>query len=219
MVLSDFLSRQNHDNINPHEIIPISFNMYQVLHEKYYNIGNIENCLVQTWSQTKSRGIKLPKIHSMRTNLDPNILQKQQANPIKCSIEKPSIGQDRAGLRRSSSINQTIISPSELSQKIPWETKIETRKTNHVNFTDPMHSINNTDEGMMHTRHLIPDVPFHPGPTHRPLPKLITSNMPRRQESSQSSDSSDINLNFEENSPFQEGVMSEAYQRPDNSFF
>ena len=43
MVLSDFLSKQNHDDSNSHEIIPISFNMYQVLHEKYYNIGNTEN--------------------------------------------------------------------------------------------------------------------------------------------------------------------------------
>ena len=42
MVLSDFLSRQDHDDNNPHEIIPISFNMYQVLHENYYNIGNTE---------------------------------------------------------------------------------------------------------------------------------------------------------------------------------
>ena len=45
MVLSDFLSRQNNDDSNPHEIIPISFNMYQVLHEKYYHT---ENYLVQT---------------------------------------------------------------------------------------------------------------------------------------------------------------------------
>ena len=29
MVLSDFLSRQNNDDSNPHEIIPISFNTYQ----------------------------------------------------------------------------------------------------------------------------------------------------------------------------------------------
>ena len=48
--------------------------------------------------------------------------------------------------------------------------------------------------------------------------------MSRCQESSQSSPSpeninSDINLDFEENSPFQEGVISEAYQRPDKSFF
>ena len=40
MVLSDFLSRQNNDESNPHEIIPISFNMHQVLHENYYNIEN-----------------------------------------------------------------------------------------------------------------------------------------------------------------------------------
>ena len=34
MILNDFLSRQNNDDSNPHEIIPISFNMYQVLHKK-----------------------------------------------------------------------------------------------------------------------------------------------------------------------------------------
>ena len=33
MVLSDFFSRQNSDDSNPHVIRPISFNMYQVLHE------------------------------------------------------------------------------------------------------------------------------------------------------------------------------------------
>ena len=40
IVLSDFLSRQNNDDNNPHEIIPISFNMYQVLHRRYYNVEN-----------------------------------------------------------------------------------------------------------------------------------------------------------------------------------
>ena len=29
MVLSDFLSRKNNDDSNPHEIIPISFNMHK----------------------------------------------------------------------------------------------------------------------------------------------------------------------------------------------
>ena len=81
-----------------------------------------------------------------------------------------------------------------------------------------MHSINNTEEGMTHTRPLIPYVPSHQGPTYRPPPKPIRPNMPRGQESSQSSHSpentsSDINLDIEENSPFQEGVISEAYQR------
>ena len=30
---------------------------------------------------------------------------------------------------------------------------------------------------------------------------------------------SDINTDFEENSPYQEGVISETYQRPDRSYF
>ena len=42
MILSDFLSRQTHDNSNPHEIIPILFNMYNALHETYYSIETKE---------------------------------------------------------------------------------------------------------------------------------------------------------------------------------
>ena len=79
-----------------------------------------------------------------------------------------------------------------------------------------MHSINNADEGITHTRPLIPDVHFHPAPTYRP-PKPMRSNVPRSQESSQSSSRAeninpDINLHFEENSPFQEGLISETRQ-------
>ena len=153
----------------------------------------------------------------MRRNLNPNILQeKKHSNPIKGSIEKPCIGQGRAELRRirSAPINQTIIPPSEVSQKIPGETKIETRKTNCVNLIEPKHSINNVDEGMTHIRPLIPDVTFHLGPTYRPPSKPIKSNIPRSQESSQSSNSSEnsnininINLDFEEDSPFQESII------------
>ena len=50
MILSYFLSRQKHNDSNPHEIISISFNMYNVLLEKYYNIGNSARYLVQTQS-------------------------------------------------------------------------------------------------------------------------------------------------------------------------
>ena len=86
-----------------------------------------------------------------------------------------------------------------------------------------MHTINNANEEMTHTRPLIPDVPFHPSPTYRSPPKPIRSNMPRSQESSQSPPSveninPDINLDFEENSPLEEGVISEMFQRPDKSF-
>ena len=46
MILSDFLSRQKHENSNPHEIIPILFNMYSMLQEKYYHIGKSQRYLV-----------------------------------------------------------------------------------------------------------------------------------------------------------------------------
>ena len=54
-------------------------------------------------------------------------------------------------MNRSDHINHTINSPSELSQKIPGETKIETGKTNQIHPKDPMHVVNNVDEGMTHT--------------------------------------------------------------------
>ena len=98
MVLSDFLSRQNNDDSNTHEIIPISFNMYKILQENYYNV---DSYLLQRRSQAKSSGIKLPKVHGMKKNLDPNIKpEKQHANPINGSVVKPHIGQGRAELKR-----------------------------------------------------------------------------------------------------------------------
>ena len=108
MVWSDFLSRQNNDNSKPHEIIPILFNIYQVLHEKYYNT---ENYLVQTRSKARSSGIKIPEVHGMGKNLHPNLKpEKQHANPIKDSTEKPHIGQGRAGLRRKRLIQSIKLS-------------------------------------------------------------------------------------------------------------
>ena len=97
MVLSDFMSRQSNDDSNPHKIAPISFNIHKVLHENYYNV---DSYLVQTRSQAKSSGIKLPEVHGMRNNLDPNIKpEKQHANPIKGSVVKLHIGHGRAGLK------------------------------------------------------------------------------------------------------------------------
>ena len=38
MILSDFLSRQTHDNSNLHEVIPILFNMFNTLYDNHYSI-------------------------------------------------------------------------------------------------------------------------------------------------------------------------------------
>ena len=38
MILGDFLSRHKHGESNPHEIIPISFNIQSILWARYYNL-------------------------------------------------------------------------------------------------------------------------------------------------------------------------------------
>ena len=90
-------------------------------------------------------------------------------------MERLCIGQGRAGSKRKrpDPINQSINQPSNLSQKIPGKTEIETRKTNHMHTKDLTHSINNMNGKMTNNNPLIPDVPFHPGPVYRPPPKPI----------------------------------------------
>ena len=84
--------------------------MHQVLHEKYYDIEDIEYYLVQTRSQTKSSGIKLSEVHGMRKNLDPNILPEKQH------------AKGRAGLRRrrSAPINQNHYSSIRTVKENSW---------------------------------------------------------------------------------------------------
>ena len=79
MILSDFLSRQMHDTSNPHEIIPMSFNMYNTLYETYYRIEMTDKYLVQTCSQAKAAGINLPEVHGARKTLVTSMpLEKQK---------------------------------------------------------------------------------------------------------------------------------------------
>ena len=137
-------------------------------------------------------------------------------------MERPCIGKgrDRSKSRRPDLINQTINQPSNLSQDISGRTKIETRKTNHVHSTDPTHSINNANDRIVNNNPFIPDASFHPDPLLRSPLKPIKQNMTHDQNSQNVQDINyNINFDFKENPPFQEGVMSETFQRPDKSFF
>ena len=85
MILSDFLSQQKNDDSDPNEIIPISFNAYGILKEnRDIDIckKNEEKFLIQMCSQAKIRGTKLPEVHGVRKELDPNLRpEKQQPCP------------------------------------------------------------------------------------------------------------------------------------------
>ena len=204
MILSDFLSQQKNDDSNPNEIIPISFDMYQALEDNFY-LENFcaDEYLIQMQSQTKSSGIKLPQIHGMKKNLDPNQrLGKQYTLPKQGSLERPCIGQQRARSKRKrpDPINQAINQPSNLSLEIPGRTKIETRKTNHLHSTDPTHSINNMNGRMVNNNPFVPEAPFYPGPILRPPVKPIKLKMTHDQSSQNVQDiNPNINFDFEEN--------------------
>ena len=175
-------------------------------------------------SQAKSSGMKLPEVYGVEKNLDLYLKpEKQHAIPKQGSNERLCIGQGRAGSRRKrpDPINQSINQPSTLSQKIPGRTGIETRKTNHMHTKDLMHSKNHVNEKMTNNNPLILDVPFHSGPVYRPPPKPIKQDVsyPQRSQSSTDIENTNLNFDFEENSPFQEGIMTKKFQRLDKSFF
>ena len=133
MVLSDFLSRQKMDDSKPDELIPISFTLSSQTDNHFYQITNkndqpkTDRYSVQTRSQLKASGTKLPEIHGANKSLDPharpgkqklipslpihNIAKGHPTHPI----PKPRIGQGRAGLKRKVKMNQ----PMPLPQQTP----------------------------------------------------------------------------------------------------
>ena len=154
MILSDFLSKQNNKDSNPNEIIPILFDMYQILEnnlEKFFD----DKYLIQRCSQAKSSGIQLPEVHGVRKSLNPNLRpEKQHTFPKQGNFNRPCIGQGRAGSKRKKPdpIKQAINQPSNLSHEIPGRNKIETRKTNSV------HTTNNMNDRLVYNNPFLPDV-------------------------------------------------------------
>ena len=108
------------------------------------------------------------------------------------------MGQGRAGLRRRKPdpINQAANQPLDVTQGIPIGTKMETGKTNSAQGTDSAYdrSINNNP--------FVPDVPLHPDPLLKPS---------TQQNTNEISYNPNINLDFEENLPFWEGIMSKTF--------
>ena len=183
--------------------------MYQILEN---NLNDIDKnnfgdgkYLIQTCSQTKSSGIKLPEVHGVGKSLDPNLRPEKQGK-----LERLQIDQGRAGSnkKKPDPINQVIKQPSNVSQKIPGRTKIVTWKTNSI------HNTNGANDRLVNNNPFMPDVPFHLDllcrpPKQQPIKQSITQNI------QEINPNPNINLDFEENSPFQEGIMSETFQRPD----
>ena len=95
MILSNFLSRQRIHISNPHEIIPISFDMKVILKNKYYNAENESKYLVQTHLQVKDRGIKLSEVNSADKGVDLDLKPEWIVRKAQKLVEKSGLEQDR----------------------------------------------------------------------------------------------------------------------------
>ena len=198
MVLSDFLSRQDPGDENTKEIIPISFNMKSILQDKYYNINkNKDRYMVQTRSQTKASGVRLPEVHGSRKRLDPHRILEKQTQPIVRLEEdrKPRIGQGRAGVRRKA--------PPLFDSKQGTTISIPIVITDEKGYKMPRSVVEILAGGIF---------PPYLEPLVRPLPKP-PDNLSKKQEVESSK------IEKEENSTFQESIISEVYERPDKSYF
>ena len=168
IVLSDFLSRQIEDDSDLHEIIPISFNIKEILKENYHNMVK-DTYMVQTRSQEKVQA-NAPTVQNTKPVIQDTI-PKVDKIPIKTEKEKDSKPP------QSAVANQQL--PQGLT--IPLGTKMPSSST-------------------------------HPSVTLPPKP-------PNAEDATSSPNlGQDPNVDFEENSPHQEGIITEMYVAPDQSY-
>ena len=204
MILSNFLSRQKIDDSNSSEITSISFNIRSVLQDKYYSLEEEkERYMVQTRSQMKASGVQLPEVHGSRKGLDPHKIPEKQPQPI-VGLDvnrKPRLGRGRGGVRRKIKALPSLYTGLGASKSKPIIINNEAVSAADPVLPKPMLEIPGSE--------VLPPYLF---PQNRPPPKPPDQLIKRQ-------DIDDSKTDIKENSPFQENIISEIYERPDKSYF
>ena len=136
-------------------------------------------------------------MHDSRKRLDPHRIPEKQSQPITGLdvVRKPSIGQGRAGVRRKA---LPLLDPRQgtsASKTIVISNEIGPKR---------LKSIMEILRSEMLPSYLEPPI--------RP-PQKPPDNLSKKQEVESSK------IEIEENSPFQESIISKVYERPDKSYF
>ena len=248
MVLSDFLSRQKTDDSNPHELIPISFMLRSQIDNHFYQIDNetnqpkIDRYLVQTRSQVKSSGIRLQEIHGANKGIDPHVQPGKQrpfpSLPIETADKglptqhtpRPRIGQGRAKQRRK----VKALHPISLPHQLPIRPVTEHASKAVMLLPEPVDQSQSHIQPQIMPRPLLqlqlvdptyigPKIqhrlssPYY-DPYTRPPPKPPDIVDPLDSWKDLLENDSDRKVEIEENSPFQEGIISQIYERPDTLY-
>ena len=147
--------------------------MQSIIQTRYYNIGegNLVKYLVQTQSQAKSSGIKLPKVHGVDKEIRPNVEPKEHGiKPIadtktkEVFQTKPRLGQGRAGLRHKIKTPIPIAQATEKQPNVlaPDTPKMQDKIKPKPNFVMPQMK----HRGDTRLKKTIQDVPIYPDPVY-----------------------------------------------------
>ena len=149
----------------------------------------------------------MPEVHGTRKGLDPHkISEKQPESIVRLIIEKkPRLGQGRAGIKR-----KVRLAPPPLKKEIIGPDSSRPKPIiigdEAVSAVDPTLSVP------------LPEIPRNRGSMPYILLRLRPPPKPPDQLINKQ-DICDTKMEIEENSPFQENIISEIYERPDKSYF
>ena len=84
MILSDFLSRQIEDDSNLHDIISISFNIWEILQENYHNItANTYNMQRKAQVKAQANAPTMPNTQPKMQKVTPEVLLKRKKGTLR----------------------------------------------------------------------------------------------------------------------------------------
>ena len=195
--------------------------MYKALYKTYYRIEPADKYLVQMQSQMRATGVNLPEVHGTRKTKVTNTpveKQKPQIKEKQVDKKRPKLGRGRAGMqcKHPQPVADTLVSANKLP-KILIDQKVTIDSTK---FPVPNQIIMHNAETI--TRRQVQDKnreqPFQPDPYFRP-PQRPPDNLQPESPKTNTVTKTNIDIDFEETSPHQEGIISELNQRPDKTYF
>ena len=182
MILADYLSRNRSKDIDPSELIPISFccmNVYRGLLDsgiglEVYNIG--------TRSSTKASGEKLPEVHGADKSLDPNLKTEHQARSKLPSI----VGSGSPSKSSPSKSPKKVTTPKRSPKK---NVTISEQPPEGIPMPNTDHEPAHIPEDVNHESNISRRVPIPTARSYPPMspisnvvPKRVLSSIPERNE-------------------------------------
>ena len=182
--------------------------MKAILNDRYYNVEEQKDkYLVQTQSQTKDSGIKVPEVYGAEKGVDPNLRPEWLVRKSEKLAEKSRLEQKKGDFPRLR--NQVIDQLGSGQEKETRKPQTGQSANKNIEQSGEITSKQGYDPPE-------PITPIYPNQITKSLPKLPKGVIQDGRQRDLELDL-EINKDSEENSPYQEGIISEIYQRPDKS--